>query len=306
MRLDGARCFAHNSFMPRKALELWRKACWWLIYKGPRREVTIQTTNGLLTVDSKDWLVGKYLYVRRSHEEHEIRSAVALLRSEGYLSGARGKTLLNVGANIGMTCIGALKAGYFERAIAFEPAPENYRLLVQNIAQNEMQRQIDHFPFALSSVNGDLELELSNDNSGDHRIRQTNRPGFFQEEKRRLLRVPAKTLDQALVEFPNLANAPVNLVWVDIQGHEGHFFEGARHFLSRGIPVVSEFWPYGIQRSGKPIPEFRRVLSELFTHFYVLAGAPSEKRPISEIARLFDSYSSPREMCLIVLVRDQE
>ncbi len=283
----------------------WRKVCWGLIYLGPRRDVTVQTSNGLLTLDSKDWLIGKYLYVRRSHEEREIRSAISLLKKEGYLDRASRNTVLNVGANIGMTCIGLLKAGYFERAIAFEPAPNNYRLLVHNVNQNGLQGRIVHFPFALSSTEGELDLELSDDNSGDHRIRQSNNPGFFQEEKRRTIKVPVRTLDHVLTEHPTPVNESVGLVWVDIQGHEGQFFEGARHLLSQGIPVVSEFWPYGIKRSGMSADQFCRTLSELFTHFYVLAGEPFQKRAISEIRGLFDAYSQPREVCVVVLVRDR-
>src|SRR5271157_4540309 len=98
---------------------------WYLIYLGPKHDVTVGTANGLLSFDSKDWLIGKYLYVRGEHEEREARTALSLLRREGYLD-ASGATLLNVGANIGMTCIGLVKAGYFRRAIAFEPTPSTY------------------------------------------------------------------------------------------------------------------------------------------------------------------------------------
>ena len=291
---------------PKPAIRLWwRKLCWWLIYLGPRRDITVQTSNGLLTLDSKDWLIGKHLYVRQSHEEGEMRSAISLLKKEGYLGNASRDTLLNVGANVGMTCIGLLKAGYFERAIAFEPAPNNYRLLVHNVNQNGLQHRIVHFPLGLSSTEGELDLELSDDNSGDHRIRRTKDPGFFHEEKRRTIKVPVRTLDHVLSEQSSPMNESVGLVWVDIQGHEGQFFEGARHFLSQGTPVVSEFWPYGIKRSGMSADQYCRILSELFTHFYVLVGEPFQKRAISGIRDLFDVNSKPREVCVVVLVQDR-
>ena len=155
--------------------ELWRLLQWNLIYLGPRHDVTIDTFNGRLTFESKQWLIGKYLYVKRGHEENEIRGAVDLLRRENYLKKiASESTVLNVGANIGMTCIGLLKTGGFARAIAVEPAPDNYRLLVKNIEQNGLDSRITPFQIALSSVDGELDLELSDDNAGDHRIRQGN------------------------------------------------------------------------------------------------------------------------------------
>lgn len=283
--------------------EIWRRLKWYLIYIGPKRNVTVETLNGLLTFQSKDWLIGKYLYVKRSHEVQEIHSVVELLQREGYMNGSpRGKTVLNVGANIGMTAIGLVRTAGFARAIAFEPAPESYRLLAHNIHQNRLNDRIRCFPFALSSLEGQMELELSGNNSGDHRIRHTSDPGFFHEEQRKAIKVQVKTLDKFLKEDFDLRNEKVDLVWVDIEGHEGHFFQGARGFLSRRIPVVSEFWPYGIERSGMSRHDFCQILEELFTDFYVLGGATLRKNPISEIEELFDVYSKPREMCVIVLI----
>lgn len=286
--------------------EIWRRLKWYLIYRGPKRDVTVETLNGLLTFENKDWLIGKYLYVKRSHEAHEIRSVVELLQREGYLDGSRHhRTVLNVGANIGMTAIGLLKTAGFARAIAFEPAPQSYRLLVHNIKQNKLNDRILHFSFALSSLEGEMELELSGNNSGDHRIRRTNDPGFFREEQRKTIKVQVKTLDGLLKEESRLSNERVDLVWVDIEGHEGHFLKGARGFLRQGIPVVSEFWPYGIERSGTSRQDYCQILNELFTDFYVVSTPPSRKNPISEIGALFEIYSKPREMCMIALVSDK-
>lgn len=284
---------------------IWRRLSWWFIYKGPRRDITVDAFNGRLSFDSRDWLIGKYLYVKGSYEAREIQSAVAVLRREGYLEDAGRGTVLDVGANIGMICIALLKHGYFQRAIAFEPYPNSFRLLVNNVNQNGLRERVLHFPWALSCAEGELELELSDDNSGDHRIRRTDGPGTFREERRRTLKVPVKTLDHVFASEPILGNEKVSLLWLDIQGHEGHFFLGASHVLSSGIPAVMELWPYAILRSGMSRSEFCCILSKLFTHFYLLAGEPSERRAISKIDSLFDVYSAPREMCLVALVREQ-
>jgi len=279
----------------------YRKLCWAVIHSGPRRDVTVPTANGLLTVDSKDWLVGKYLYVRREHETEEMRRAIALLRRGGFLKNSG--TLMNVGANLGMTCIGAIKLGYFKRAIAFEPEPNNFRLLCHNTRQNGLQDQIDCFQIALSSTDGEMELEISEDNSGDHRLRSSSNPGFFREERRRTIAVQAKALDSVLASDARLQDESVNLVWMDIQGHEGHFFQGAQGFFSRAVPVVSEFWPYGMERAGVLPAAFCETVAKLFTHFYVISEGV--KRPIGEIANLFSAYREPRQVCLIALVREQ-
>jgi FkbM family methyltransferase len=260
-----------------------------------------------LTFDSKDWLIGKYLYVKRSYEAEEIDRTTALLKKAGYLAEAGGgrALVLDVGANIGMICIAFLKNQYFERAWAFEPEPNSYRLLAHNVKQNGLGEQIRHFPYALSSAEGEVEMELSTDNSGDHRVRHRTTAGALREERRRTLKVQARTLDRFLAECPTLSRDDVALVWLDIQGHEGHFFQGAAGLLGHGVPVVSEFWPYAIERSGMSRADYLGIVSDLFTHFYFPQGGGFEKFPIAEIDHLFDAYSAPRQMCQMVLVRDR-
>jgi FkbM family methyltransferase len=286
--------------------DFWRRIRWKLIYYGPRREITLDVFNGLLTFDSKDWVIGRQLYVNRTYEPALIQRIPELLRQEGYLPERPRGTLVDVGANIGMTCIAMLKHGYFEKAIAFEPAPNSYRLLVHNINQNGLGGRILHYPFALSSAEGELELELSHNNSGDHRLRHSQATGNLREEKRPVLKVLVKTLDQVLADHPNLNGEDVALVWADIQGHEGQFLKGAARLLGRGIPAVCEFWPYAIGRSGVSPPDFCGIVSSLFTHFYVLHEEQLEgKQPIAGLEALFDAYTGPEGWCNLVLVRDR-
>ena len=274
---------------------------WWFIHHGPKRDITVNTFNGLLTIDSKQWLIGKYVYVRRSHEEEELHKAVSLLRDEGYLEGAKG-TLINVGANIGMTVIALLRNGYFDSAVAFEPDPGNYRLLLRNLEQNGLATKVKPYNVALSSADAMLDLELSKDNSGDHRIRQIDAPGFYGEEDRATVKVEAAALDNLVERDPDLRGKTFDLIWADIQGHESHFFQGARKLLATGVPVISEFWPYGIQRAGVSPQDFCGIVANHFKAFYEIGGVNSAKRPIDEFETLFASYPGPRNFGLVAFV----
>ena len=285
------------SYRGMNSVQWWRLLRWFFIHLGPKRDVTVSTFNGLLSFSSKDWLIGKYLYVHRGHEEHEIQSVIEMLTSQGWLNGLS-PTVLNVGANIGMTCIGLVKQK-FARAIAIEPNPETYRLLVRNIQQNGLADRIQPFQLALSSFTGNLTLELSKDNPGDHRIRQTDSPGFYKEETRRTIPVAADTLDHFLESHPN----NIDVIWVDIQGHEGHFFRGAQNFLQRGIPVVSEFWPYGLERAGTSVADYVTLVSQTFSHFWVVGNPDYQRAPIGQIGKLFDLYQGPRSFGLLILAR---
>jgi FkbM family methyltransferase len=280
-----------------------RKLRWRRLYAGPRRDVTVDTYNGRLTFDSRDKLIGKYLFVDRAYERRWLEDAMRVLRRDGHLPPAGGGTLLDVGANIGMICIALLRQGWFDRAIAFEPAPGNYRLLRHNLAQNDAEARVHALQLALSDVPGELPLELSEYNSGDNRIRSAALDGAFHEARRDVVTVPVDTLDRAL-EAADVRAGDVRLIWVDIQGHEARFFEGARGTLAAGMPVVSEFWPYGIFRAGTTRERYLHTVRALFTHFYRLQDHRAEKLPIARIDALFDELAKPRQMAELIFVRE--
>ena len=283
-----------------------RKLRWRQLYTGAPRDVTVESYNGVLTFHSRDKLIGKYLYVDRAYERRYIESALGVLERGGYpvANGDGDGILLDVGANIGMICIALLQQQRFARAIAVEPSPRNLRLLQHNVVQNGLSDRITILPCALSSAEGELELELSDYNSGDNRIRHDASSGTWREEQRAVVKVPVRTLDEVLAER-GVNPREVRLAWVDIQGHEGFFLDGARATLAAGVPVVSEFWPYGILRSGMTRSEYGTIVSEIFTHFFHLHASGAEKLPIEKIDALFDAYAAPKEMCEVIFVNDR-
>jgi len=93
--------------------------------------------------------------------------------------------LIDIGANIGQICIVAVARHYSKRAIAIEPEPQNCRLLRANIALNGLTETISVHEAACGMFDNEtLNLELSEDNLGDHRIRLTDLPGRDNEDKR--------------------------------------------------------------------------------------------------------------------------
>lgn len=272
-----------------------------MIHHGPRRDVTIATANGLLTCDSKDWLVGKYLFLNREYEVYYMRKTVVELRRLGLL-GEANVSIFDVGANIGMICIPLVMEGLFRRALAFEPDPNNFRLLSKNIAQNGLGERIVPLQYALSSHAGEVDLELSPDNYGDHRIRLSSAPGFYREQSRETRRVRTETLDGVARAEPAIADEAPSLVWLDIQGHEGHYFEGAGETLRRGVPVVSEFWPYGIERSGMSRERYCEIAASLFTDFLTFEGEEVVGHDIGQLADQFDLFGGPRKVSQLIFI----
>lgn len=281
--------------------QYWRRLLWSLHYYRPSHDVTIETANGRLSCNSRDWLIGKQLYIQRNYEFDFIRKSLDFLRSEGLLQVGKNNTVVDIGANLGMICIALLDQEAFEHAIAFEPSPESFRLLEKNAAQNSLEEKIQCFPFALSSRNEELTFEIARGNSGDNRIRETLRRGKMDEGSRKTFSALAKTFDTFLEET-EIDPHCIDLFWIDIQGHEGHFFQGANQFFSqRKVPVITEFWSYGIGRSGMSQDEYCAVVENTFSMFYHFVENKYLARPISELRTLFAKYSGPREIANIIL-----
>jgi FkbM family methyltransferase len=287
-----------------RSLDYYRKLLQWTLHHyRPEHDVTIETANGLLSVSSKDWLIGKHLFVRRNYELDFIKNSIEFLQSEGLLKTGKNRTVVDIGANLGMICIALLRENLFEKAIAFEPSPRNFRLLEKNVAQNDLKSRIECFPLALSSADKPIEFEIDELNSGDSRVRKTSESGAMSEHKRRTVAVEARRFDAFLRENKTLAPEAIDLFWIDIQGHEGHFFKGAREFFQKHkIPVINEFWGYGIRRSGITPDDYCRTIAETFSKFYYWTENEFKVKSTAEIEKLFDRYRQPKEIASIILV----
>ncbi len=287
----------------------YRKLRWEWVRGGPgrtQRILTVPTANGLLSFSNMDLHNAKAIYIHRAWEIDLITRSMEYLGREG-LVGKPGKdVLVDVGANLGMICIAMLKRGYFREAIAIEPDPQNFALLKRNIEQNGLEGRIRALPFAVSDEAGDVELELSEVNFGDHRVRsaRTYTSPQMGEERRGIVRVAARRLDDLLRTEAGLDPGRIGLVWVDIQGHEGRLFRGARDTLSHGTPLISEFWPYGIRRSGLERDAYAEIVRSLFERLVIVDAATgrTEPRDADAIAELFDAHPLPEQNLELILV----
>ena len=160
------------------------------------------------------------------------------------------KFFIDIGANIGTVCIPAVGRGYFEKAIAIEPEPNNYALLSANVTLNKLSGSITTINSALGSQDNEIcEFELSKDMHGDHRVRVANAKervvqSLHDEESREIIKVQSNTLNSII---PN-THKDEHFIWVDAQGYEGHILSGSSFALDNLVPICMEFWPYGLKR----------------------------------------------------------
>jgi hypothetical protein len=65
---------------------------------------------------------------------------------------------------------------------------------------------------------------------------------------------------------------------------------------------VSEFWGYGIDRSGMSREEYTKTVRNLFRTYYLYSAGGFEEGNISNIGELFKDHSKPREIATIILI----
>lgn len=196
---------------------------------------------------------------------------------------AEGGTLLDVGAHIGLISIGVARSCP-ARCLAFEPAPDNHALLLRNLERQRLRERVEPFALALDAQSGVVQLALSADNSGDHRVLRHERA-----RSERCVPVACARLDDLLVAR-ELA-APVVLK-LDTQGAEARVLAGARATLARVDHLVLEYWPFGLHRMGDRAARLHELLCAHFAWATVLIGgnAPQPLRPTAELLAALSSW----------------
>ncbi len=118
--------------------------------------------------DPADRVVGSWLIWHGGWQRREIIAAVEILSAAGRLPSDT--VFVDVGAHIGTHTIYALRTGRFARAVAFEPAPRNVRLLEMNLEINGLAQAAAVVPKAAGAASGTAVLHLHPRNSGAHAI----------------------------------------------------------------------------------------------------------------------------------------
>lgn len=230
----------------------------------------------------RDTVIGWSLALDGQWEPHETKALLDLIRP--------GDTVVDVGANLGWHSVQfAQRTGRDGRVLSFEPEPGNFALLLENLALNEVADSVVPRQLALLDRKGVVEFELSSFNYGDHRVRfdpmPAGIPDLYAEHAREVIQVKASTLDDALSPAGSRHEGRVRLAKLDCQGSEAAILLGGSETLRRIDYLATEYWPYGIRRSGQDPEKFLGILERSFECFARLKSeaGPAEMRPISEL-----------------------
>ncbi len=174
-----------------------------------------------------------------------------------------GSVFLDVGANIGyFTLLAARMVGPGGQVFAFEPEPENFRLLQANLALNEVTGRVHAVMAGLNDTEAIGRLYLSDDNLGDHQLHPAG-------DSRRSVPVRLLRGSDYLLPFTDR----VDIVKVDVQGAEHAAVSGLMPMLrSQGDPphVLLELSPAALRRAGRGGGELIDLLAGLELPFWIV------------------------------------
>lgn len=185
-----------------------------------------------------------------------------------------GSTILDIGANIGITALAASSAVHDVDVIAFEPAPSVFDLLKVNIEQNSVgnitpicsavgNRSADHISFSENSAWGGINP--MRDSTPDD--------------------PPCITLDEFVIRWSAQHSVkPIKFVKIDVEGFELEVLQGMENLINAINPIVQvEFniWCL-IGMQDQSVHKTLETLSNRFKYAYRAIGG-NDTHPIERI-----------------------
>lgn len=204
---------------------------------------------------------------QRVHEEFVTQCLLEELSS--------GDTVIDLGAHIGYYTVHfADRVGSEGTVFAFEPQPKTFRILTRNVRANNFNHVVLEEKAVLDQ-SGTYQLFGVDTQSGDYR-------GFRRAPHEKILRVEATTLDDYFGSSP----PPVRLVKMDLQGAEGRALKGMENCLRHwsSLVLLTEYWPFGLRRSGTEPGDFLHRLESLGFELYTVEAGQGRTRPTSTLA----------------------
>lgn len=179
-----------------------------------------------------------------------------------------GDVFVDVGANIGyFTIIAASLVGEQGQVYAFEPDPENYRVLQKNCAHNLSQPNVHAVRGGLSSRDCAAQLYLSEDNLGDHQVYSN---GGVREQLDITLYQGADYLRRRR-EHDHCET--IDLIKVDTQGSEYDVMLGLMPLLQEmSVPptILIELTPFSLRQAGSSGRDLIELLAALQQDFWIV------------------------------------
>ena len=194
-----------------------------------------------------------YNFIYPIFKNRQDKDEIALLKR----SIRKNDTVLDIGANIGFyTKLLSELVGENGKVYAFEPDTTNFNYLQRNAGH---LKNVELHYKAVSDHSGMVTLYKSTLLNVDHKTYASD--GFSEKYE-----IPCVAIDDLL------PNAKIDFIKIDIQGYEYFAFKGMHRLFEKNkdLSIISEFYPYGIKKSGTNVYDFLNCFTGMGFHVTLL------------------------------------
>lgn len=223
----------------------------------PYRSVRIDDDLDFIA-SSIDYTIGESMYMYgKCFAEDQVKKFFDLMNKYCGFDNKCNGLFLDIGANIGTTCIFAKKkiASNMDY-IGFEAGIDNYKMFKCNCIINEVE-DIKAEYIALGEKTCKGKYYYNQYNSGGSGV-------SFDEDQDNLLKI--YSLDE-YIEKGNISPEMVSCIWLDTEGCEAEILLGAKSLiLSKCIPMMQEFNPLTYEERGKD-KDYYALMEKAYKHY---------------------------------------
>lgn len=203
-------------------------------------------------------------------------------------------TVFDIGTNIGyFLLIESNVLGEAGNIYTVEPHPRNCWLASKNIELNNLE--IDVPQGAIGATSETVELYVSN-RSNKHRINSEPIDGEYQD----IIEVPQWTVDN-FFEINNVDHSQVNVLRMDVEGHEAQVFAGMDAVLNSASPLLI-FLELHCKRFSDQ--QMAQIIDRFIDHDFQIVGAfydpPLLPGKELDISNFNDLQDLPHDVQLLV------
>jgi FkbM family methyltransferase len=211
----------------------------------------------------KDSVLAKLIY--EGFEENELSFISRNLKNDD--------VFIDIGANIGLfSLIASPLVGENGKVIAFEPSPETYKRLTENISLNDF-KNIDARNKGISDKKEKLNISIS---ESGYDAWNTFAPGDATHFSKQVA-VDVNTIDE---ELKNIDKSKIKIIKIDVEGWEKFVIFGGKNLLTQYSPIIMmEFTETNTFAAGYIVHELYDLMEDLGYKWYEYINGHLIKSP---------------------------
>lgn len=211
--------------------------------------------NFYILLNIQDKYIGRPLLIKGSYEQWISDTFAKYLKPDS--------CVIDIGANIGYYSLLAASQCPNGKVFSFEPDNQNFQLLKTSIAYNGFENIIHAYNLAVSDINKTIMIaDLGKTDNCGARVTSVNEDllkSLVSDTDICLKKIEAVQLDTFLTDIK------VDIVKIDIEGHEPYAIRGMLNIIRRDKPVIfAELAPSNIKLfSGMETSDFLQPLLDI-------------------------------------------